>query len=161
MMSNRKRSRAIRAAMTESGDNYTRAASRNSIVKMGSSESTPLRDHIRRVLTAYLVDDQDFARRVRELESSGYRMISGGQTLGENWEIHEWRTGKLIAEGSGGLDGYDATCEQLGPDGMWYDVDNVRNDLPYSEAGETPGIPPSLVPRLPTFARSVGEGGPG
>lgn len=143
---NRARTRAVRAEMATTGDAYTRAAARaghTSPPQTGGSATDAVREHICRVLEASNHDDQARLRRVEELERDGHRIVGGGQTSADGWEISDWRTGELLAQGVGGLKGFDAETDRLDPDGKWFHCDHVSDDVPSSEI-ETPGIPVSL-----------------
>lgn len=132
------------------GDNYTRAAARAGTEATDAAGRTDrrgdclVREHVRRVLQAHRNDDDARARRVGELERDGYRIVEGCQTDGDQWVIHDWRTGELLASGGGGIDGYDAACERLDPAQNWYDSDALYDDVPLSDVA-TPGVPATLA----------------
>jgi hypothetical protein len=104
----------------------------------------PLRTHIRKILRTYAASDTAVAKRIEELEAEGRRIVSGGQTSGDNWQVTDWRTGEVIAEGDDGLDGYDAAGERLDPGDRWFHIDHVDEDIDMSVA-PTDGIPASLA----------------
>lgn len=142
---NRAKTRAIRAEMARTGENYTRSAA--AVAKPPTRPTAGLRtdavrDHIRHALEVGRRANDARLQRVEELERSGHRIVDGGQLAGDAWEIRDWRTGALIAEGSDGLAGYDATAERLDPDDMWFHIDRIYGEPePYVI---TPGVPPSL-----------------
>jgi hypothetical protein len=58
-----------------------------------------VRQHVRRVLEALLGDKRARLQRALELEGAGHRIVGGGQTGPDSWEIYDWRTNRLIAKG--------------------------------------------------------------
>lgn len=147
-MSNKKRARtrAVRAEMDKSGDNYTRAAAKASNAGSTPSSRTgtdAVREHVRRVIEASRGDDQARLRRADELERDGYKIVDGGQIGPDTWAIYDWRTNQLLAEGDNGIEGYDAAAEELDPNEKWFHYDHLYDEVPLSDV-ETPGVPPSL-----------------
>lgn len=143
---NRARTRAIRAEMVKTGENYTRSATavgKQSTKSIADLRTDVVKEHIRRVLEANRRGDDTKLERAEELERSGRRIVNGGQISGDSWEITDWRTGELIAEGSDGLTGYDLTADRLDPNGTWFHADHLSGDEPEPYVA-TPGMPPSL-----------------
>jgi hypothetical protein len=139
----RARTRAIRAEMAQTGENYTRAATAAGRSPAFRTGTDAVREHIRRVLADQLRWDQACDHRAEELERRGRRIVTGGSTSEDSWEVTDWRTGQLLAEGDGGLEGYGAAVARLDPDGTWFLVDHLYRAEPVSEV-TTPGIPRSL-----------------
>lgn len=113
---------------------------------MTTTITDPVREHVRRVLEASLSHTQACLQRVEDLERAGYRIVGGGQTDTDTWEVTDWHTDQILVEGGGGLDGYDAATEhrrRLHPDEKWFHCDHLGNDELPAEV-ETPGVPLSL-----------------
>jgi hypothetical protein len=114
-----------------------------------------VRTHVRNVLQRQLADAEAFDARVVELRVQGRRIVSGGQTEGDSWEILDWETGQVIAEGNDGVDGYETTAERLDPDEKWIHIDYVQRyeNLDHLEAE---GIPASLAAAIEDWADDPG-----
>jgi hypothetical protein len=142
---NRARTRAIRAEMAKTGDNYARAAAAvgNPLTKTTTNRTDIVREHIRRVLEAQAAADDARFHRAEDLERAGHRIIDGGQVSVDGWEIRDWRTDELIAEGDDGFAGYEAAVARLDPDNTWFHADLLDHDEPLPQVA-TPGLPPSL-----------------
>lgn len=116
-----------------------------------------VRDYVRAHLRCRLVDEQARLERVRALESAGHRMVDGGQTGRtedgrDTWEITDWRTGELLASGTGS-EIYDSDGMRIDPDGKWMHIDNVDEDLTEADRGD---IPASLANVLQDWVGSAG-----
>jgi hypothetical protein len=131
--------------MARTGDNYTRAAAAagNPVTTATTNRTDVVREHIRRVLQAQLQTDDARFERAEELERTGHRIVDGGQVSQNGWEIRDWHSGELIAQGEDGIAGYDAAAARLDPDNKWVHVDHLHDDVPLPEV-MTPGLPPSL-----------------
>lgn len=103
-----------------------------------------VREHARRVLEKHNRNNEARLERIAKLEAEGHRIVNGGQTSHTGWEITDWRTGEVIAEGEYGIEGYNAATERLDPDGKWYHFDHTFDDETL-EPTKTPGVPPSLA----------------
>lgn len=121
-----------------------------------------VRSHLRKILEAWLLDGADEATRIAEIETAGGRIVSGGQTdsYGADgkapWEIHDWRTGELLASGrSAGPEGMDEAIAILDPEETWVDVGNIVMDAEPTEV-QTDGIPSSLSVALGEWMGSTG-----
>ena len=106
-------------------------------------------EYIRALLRHNLADERARQERIRELEGSGHRIISGGQTgrLDDGqatWEITDWRTGEPIESGTGNYEAYEVAANRLDPDGKWIHVEHI-SEGDDSEAG-TPQVEPAGVP---------------
>lgn len=140
--------------MAESGANYARAARE---VGDPRQQHTPNRtDLVRAHIRALLSDEAQYTQQrdaeVEALEAEGHRIVDGGQTGQDSWEILDWRSGERLAYGADGLDGYDETTDRLDPDGMWVHIDQIG-----SEPGPGPvtaGIPESLGEALDDWVSS-------
>lgn len=110
-----------------------------------------IRQHVRKILDTIETDSAKLASRIKELESEGALIVSGGQTDDNDcWEITNYRTGKVLAEGRE-LNKYDAKIDELAskfPGGIW-DIDRVSADIDIpSKIPTTPGVPESLAAML-------------
>ncbi|MEU6054194.1 hypothetical protein ABZ829_27710 [Streptomyces xanthochromogenes] len=123
-----------------------------------ASTDTVVREYVQALLRSQLVDEEARQQTIRELEKAGHRLIDGGQTGrsedGEaTWEITDWRTGALLASGSGDHHTYDDTTARLDPDGKWIHIDSIDNDPPEVEPA---GLPASLADALQDWLGSAG-----
>jgi len=100
-----------------------------------------IHQHIRAVV-AY--ENSDQAREemlLASYEANGERIISGGQTGPDTWDVTDYRTGELLAEGDNGLDGY---CKLIGEVGQnWVHIDPIIEAL-NDDPPKTEGLPESL-----------------
>ena len=112
-----------------------------------------VRDYVQALLRQYRADDDVRQERIRALEAEGRRIVGGGQTGQDTWEITDWRTGVLLTSGTGGIDEYDAAAERLDPDGKWLHIDTID-----TETVDVPavGIPASLADALQDWLGSAG-----
>lgn len=106
---------------------------------------TAVRDYVRAVLRQYRADEDALLERISALEEEGRRIIDGGQTGQDTWEITDWRTGDLIVKGTGGLEAYGEAAQRLDPDGTWLHRDNLDVE---PEDVEPVGVPASLAASL-------------
>lgn len=84
----------------------------------------------------------------------GRRIVGGGQISQHGWEITDWVTGQVLAQGDDGLEGYAEASERLDPEGMWIHIDHVGPEL--SPLPVTAGIPESLGTALADWIGSWG-----
>ncbi len=119
---------------------------------------TAVRGYVQALLRQYRAEEDSRLERIFALEADGRRIISGGQTRGDSWEITDWRTGELLASGTGGIDEYDAAAKRLDPDGKWLHIDtiNVWPDDGEPVSVEPVGIPASLAVALQDWLGSAG-----
>lgn len=103
--------------------------------------------HVRKILQAREAEWVATMAEVEKLEAAGCRIITGGQTGRDTWDIVDWRTDEIIAEGGGGLDGYAKAHERLNPEGTWHHMDPIAADIMIDPA-PTEGVPPSLAQAL-------------
>lgn len=106
---------------------------------------TAVRDYVQALLRQQRSDEDARKERIRALEAAGRRIVDGGQTGQESWEITDWRTGETLASGTGGIDAYDEAGARLDPDGTWLYIDTLDTD-PVDV--EPVGIPASLADAL-------------
>jgi hypothetical protein len=114
---------------------------------------TAARDYVRALLRQYRTDEDSRLERIFALEAGGRRIISGGQTGQDSWEITDWRTGELLVNGTGGIDDYDAATMRLDPDGKWLHIDSIDVE---PASVEPVGIPASLADALQDWLGSAG-----
>lgn len=121
--------------MAETGETYTQASR---VLDTVPRDSGPTRQNgsIRSIVANLVEADLAYASLLeteqRRLEAAGYRLIGGGQTDGEFWEITDGQTGEVLVEGGGGIAGYDAAADRLASEGKWFHVDQIK----------TPGVDP-------------------
>lgn len=121
---------------------------------MSSAQPTTLDDaignYVRALLRANLILEQDRLERIRLLEEAGRRIVDGGQTGEDSWEIKDWRSGAVLASGAGGIEGYDAAAARLDPDGKWFHIDHTDDDEDQERAEPVShsGVPDSLASAL-------------
>jgi hypothetical protein len=108
---------------------------------------TAVRDYVRALLRQYRSDDEARQEHIRSLEKAGHRIVDGGQTGHDEWEITDWRTGETLASGTGGLDAYGEAGKRLDPDDKWLHIDNIDADTEATSV-EPVGIPASLADAL-------------
>lgn len=106
---------------------------------------TAVRDYVQALLRQYRSDEDARQQRIRALEAAGRRIVDGGQTGQDEWEITDWRSGETLASGTGGPDAYGEAAQRLDPNGTWLHVDNLDTD-PVDV--EPVGIPASLAEAL-------------
>ena len=141
--------------MTDSGQNTRQEAlqmSRDltSLVERqqhsgGPGTDTAVRDYVQALLRQYRLDEEARQESIRALEAVGRRIVDGGQTGPNQWEIRDWRSGETLASGSGGIDAYDEAGARLDPDGTWLHLENVPSDL---TSVPPIGLPASLAEAL-------------
>lgn len=113
---------------------------------MPDISDTAIRDYIRALLRHDLVNEEARQERIRNYEKSGRHIIDGGQTGQDAWEIRDWRTGVIIAEGGGGLSGYDVAAQRHDPDDKWLHIDQIEEGS--ASEVEHAGLPISLAEAL-------------
>lgn len=91
---------------------------------------------------------------LRGYEAKGYRIVDGGQTDHDTWEVKDYRTGETIVQGGGGIDGY---LETVGSDQgkMWVDIDPLTEDLYDEPEPVTEGLPESLCEALSNWVSTA------
>ena len=99
-----------------------------------------IREFIRMVLNTIEADNAKLASRIKELESEGTLIVSGGLSGDDDfWEITNYRSGKILAEGRE-EEAYEAKTNELArkfPGGIWH-IDRLWHDLDIPS-----GIPPA------------------
>ncbi|PWW53163.1 hypothetical protein [Actinokineospora spheciospongiae] len=122
--------------MSESDRARTRA------VQPAQNRTDSVCAHIQALLSVQARDMQRRDAAIQALQAQGRRVVDGGQTGPDSWEIRDWNTGDELARGDGGIDGYDAVAERLDPDGTWVHIDHV--EVESDPRPVTAGIPGSL-----------------
>lgn len=110
------------------------------------TSDTSIREYIRALLRHDLVNEEARQERIRGYEKSERRIIDGGQTGQDTWEITDWRTGEFIAAGTTGITGYDAAAQQHDPDHKWLHIDQIEEAS--ANEVEHAGLPVSLADAL-------------
>lgn len=113
-----------------------------------------VRMHVRKALDAERAYTDAVDDKIREVEAAGGRIVGGGQVDDEEWEITDWRTGGRIAHGHGGTEGLDDVMSRLDPDGKWWHVDNLQDEVPLPHVSPTEGVPASLAMALEDWVTS-------
>jgi hypothetical protein len=113
---------------------------------------TAVRNYVQALLRQYRSDEDTRQERVHAMETAGHRIVNGGQTSQDEWEITDWRTGETLASGADGMNGYDAAASRLDPDGTWLHIDTL--DTEYTKV-EPVGIPASLADALEDWLGSA------
>ncbi|MFD8777555.1 hypothetical protein [Streptomyces sp. NPDC059916] len=114
---------------------------------------TAVRDYVQALLRQHRSDEDTRQESIHALEAAGRRIIEGGQAGEDSWTITDWRTGVLLASGTGDHRDYDAAAMRLDPDGKWLHIDNVDAD---PTIVEPVGIPASLADALQDWLGSAG-----
>lgn len=110
-----------------------------------------IREHVAAVIRTDEDREERVARRARDKETDGYRIVDGGQT-GPHveglapWELTDWRSGDVIAAGSG-LDSFQAQFETE----RWWHIDSLAYDL-VVPLPESASLPPGLAHALAGWA---------
>ena len=89
--------------------------------------------------------------RMAELEADGRRIVGGGIDGQGTWDIADWQTGQILAQGTDGTGGYDRAVDRLDADGMaMFHVDHIFPDVygAFDELPQVPGVPESLADAL-------------
>jgi hypothetical protein len=120
------------------------------IQHLQAGTDTAVRDYVRALLRQYRADEDARLERIRALEAEGRRIIDSGQTGQDEWEIKDWRTGEILASGTGGIEDYDAATYRLDPEGKWLHIDTINSGPDDLEpiSVEPVGIPASLADAL-------------
>ena len=142
--------------MTETGASYTRAAREVSgPVGRGVPNSTDVvRAYVRKLLSEQ-ADEMDLRdAEIQALQEQGRRIVSGGQISRDEWEITDWATGRRIAYGADGIDGYDRAALRLDPEDTWMHIDHIGPEL--ADLPSLEGVPASLGTALADWIGSRG-----
>ena len=118
-----------------------------------------IRAHVRALLNARLADSAAAEAQVPKIEARGYRIVQSGPLSGtfragpRAWQFTDWRTGEILISGTG--DGMQmlAAGAKADPDGRWFNVDNVRDEIQEVEV-VSPDVPASLDCALDEWIRS-------
>lgn len=115
-------------------------------------------DLLRKHIAAVLQAEEDYEKRKEQIltdyETKGHRIVDGGQTGPDTWEVTDYRTGELIVEGAGGLAGYDeATSSEQAEREKWVHIDPITEHLAEDDDPITEGLPESLCQALAEWVR--------
>lgn len=105
-----------------------------------------IHQHIRAAATYAEVYEKNKETLLSSYEAKGERIISGGQTGLDTWDIIDYRTGKVLFEGAGGLEEYARTIEEHGQN--WVHIDPITEGLYVDNLPVTEGLPDSLCEAL-------------
>jgi hypothetical protein len=109
-----------------------------------------IREYIRAVLDttaqAEKAEDDEIAR----IEAEGFRLVDGGQVTEDRWEISDFRSGEILAEGDGGPDEYFEAANALDGDAKIYYVGAIASEIHSRFPVPEPpaGLPESLAEAL-------------
>lgn len=158
--SNRARTRAIRERMAETGETYTQAAH---VVAPDRPQAAPsdtgaLGSILRTLLLENKAGRDKFLASAAKAEAEGRRLVGGGNDS-RWWEITDWRTGEVIAQGDNGADEADATVNRLDPDRTWITVDNLYAETPDPAANRKsfPFVPDGVVIAIDEWLYGLSE----
>lgn len=118
---------------------------------MSVNPLTAIRQHLAALIERNRAWDQALKDAELRVEAEGYRLVSGGGGGGGDmgWVITDYRSGAVLASGTGGLDEYEAVSDQLESEGKpLYHIDHVGDDLPACAEPESPALPPGLCMAL-------------
>lgn len=102
-----------------------------------------VKSYLAAVLDHGIAYNQAIAKKIAEYEASGYRIVGGGQTSQNTWDITDYRTSQLIAEGDDGLAGYLAVEPPEGED--WIHIDPLTEEATDSlDEPDNGGLPESF-----------------
>ncbi len=122
----------------------------------------PTRKFVQAVLEACKLDAIARSTRVQEAEAAGQRIVNGGQTGSYNdatggapWEITDWRTGSVLASGTGDLAEEEAAMARIDADGTFIHIDALWEDIEPAHV-TSDELPPSLADALEEWVQSTG-----
>lgn len=109
---------------------------------------------IRHIVQIRIQEDETLEERTahiaRDKEADGYRIVGGGQVNQDQWEVTDWRTEEIIAEGWG-LESYEELFQQ----NRWWHIDAISHQVydEWLQSHKTPeGIPDGLAEALMDWA---------
>ena len=113
------------------------------------------KQYVRLAVEASDAHDAAELAEIERLEAQGFRIVGGGQTGSDSWEITDWRTGEVLGQGDG-YDNYEAASDALDARQPTYHRDHVLNDSDAEKAlldgpEPLPGMPASLAEALLTW----------
>ncbi len=108
-----------------------------------------IRAHVASIIESDESREVKVAQKARAKEEEGYRIVNGGQVHGDAWDVHDWRTDEVIAEGTG--------REAMGAlylSERWWDIDVLGDDVPFDDPDPEPSdiLPASLADALTMWA---------
>ncbi|MEW1583155.1 hypothetical protein AB0407_34475 [Streptomyces microflavus] len=113
-----------------------------------------VKTHVRKWLAANVAVQTSFRTKVRDLEASGLLIVDGSQISSydkdnrADWEIRDWRTGKVLASGHSTFDGMNEVLAQVDPDQRFRFLDRLSEETELPDPGATDGLPESLAEAL-------------
>ncbi|MGW3383336.1 hypothetical protein ACWDCO_24510 [Streptomyces albogriseolus] len=110
-----------------------------------ASTDTAVRDYVRALLRQHRSNEDTRLAAIEAAEKAGHRIVDGGQTGQDTWEITDWRTGEVLASGDDGLNGYGEAANRLDSAGKLLHIDSL--DTEYARVAPV-GIPDSLADAL-------------
>ena len=116
-----------------------------------------IRQHIRTVLQHELELTQARQKLLRDYESKGHHLITGGQVDHDTWHIDNYRTGETIVEGDGGFEKFLEVLDS-GQAETWVLVESITDDLDEPSCPSTEGLPESMCEVLADWATTAQAG---
>ena len=109
-----------------------------------------IREYIRTVLETTAAAEKAEEDEIARIEAEGFRLVDGGQLAEDRWEITDFRSGEILAEGTGGPDEYFEAANALDNDVKIYYIGAIASEI-YSRfpVPDPPaGLPESLAEAL-------------
>lgn len=79
-------------------------------------------------------------------EEEGRRIVDASQTGDTSWEVTDYRTGELLASGSGGFAEYSQVADKIGQ--HWLDIDQLMEEIEDDGPPVTEGLSEALCNAL-------------
>jgi hypothetical protein len=102
-----------------------------------------IREYVRAVLQATRAAEQAEQDEIARIEAAGFRLVEGGQVTEDRWEITDYRTGEILAEGADGPDEYFEAANLLDKDTKIYYIGSIDSEV-YSRFPVP--LPPEEIP---------------
>lgn len=150
--------------MAQTGETYMQAM--NALGGPGATKG-PADVSLRSLLTKLAVADRSEDARMNiaytELEARGYRLIDGGQVDEDKWEMLDFRSGKVLAQGEDGLDGWGDAIGRMEMGDAMYHVDAVHDEVRPTDLTDAinklarTGIPEELLDAMANWVSSASD----
>lgn len=108
----------------------------------------PIREHVRRLLTAPLRAEQARRRRARAIVLAGRRVVQDRRTSATGWELRDWLTGAVLAAGEDGPAGLAAALAGT------YHADGLYAEIP-GPGPQATGLPSTLAATIEEWVAAV------
>ncbi len=109
-----------------------------------------IREYLRAVLDTAAQAEKAEGDEIARIEAEGFRLVDGGQLTEDRWEITDFRSGEILAEGDGGPDEYFEAANALDNDTKIYYVGAISSEvfLRFPVPEPPTGLPESLAEAL-------------